>query len=85
MGITARESTSSTTVANDVAVSTAVVEAVSAASNTTVLELPPLYDAVNPDALDSLFTDERRVGEVAFRYAGYRVVVYADRTVEVSG
>lgn len=64
--------------------STAVLEAVSSASDTPAVDLPPLYDAVDPDALNSLFSAPGTSGEISFRYAGYTVTVSADRTVEVS-
>lgn len=37
--------------------STAIVETVGSASDTEVLELGPLYDAIDPDAIDSLCAD----------------------------
>lgn len=42
----------------------------------------PIYDAVDPDALDSLFRSG--AGEVTFRYLGYRVTVDADRNVDLA-
>ncbi|WP_121822343.1 HalOD1 output domain-containing protein [Halostella salina] len=43
--------------------------------------LPPLYDAVDPDALDALFRQESEQqpgfgGEVTFPYHGYEVTVH---------
>lgn len=64
--------------------STAIVEAVSAASDTPIRELPALYDAVDPDALGSLFAGRETDGYVTFQYAGHVVTVHADRTIEVS-
>lgn len=63
----------------------AVVSAVSDASGLDMLELPPLYEAINPDALNELFTarSEPAVGEVSFEYAGYDVVVRGTGVVEV--
>ncbi|WP_222913399.1 HalOD1 output domain-containing protein [Natrinema sp. SYSU A 869] len=63
----------------------AVVSAVSEASDLDMLELPPLYEAINPDALNELFTSrsEPAVGEVSFEYAGYDVVVRGTGVVEV--
>ena len=61
-----------------------VVEAVGAAADTPVLELPPLFDAIDPDALDALFAGRPTNGVVTFRYAGYDVTVRADGTVELS-
>ncbi|WP_135819698.1 HalOD1 output domain-containing protein [Halostella litorea] len=43
--------------------------------------LPPLYDAVDPDALDSLLDDGSRLtgfdGHVSFTYHGYEVTVHS--------
>lgn len=63
----------------------AVVSAVSNASGLDVFELPPLYEAINPDALNALFTSrsEPGGGNVSFEYAGYDVVVRGTGVVEV--
>jgi len=61
--------------------SAAVVRAVAAASNTAAIDLPPLYDTVDPDTLDSLFPAGADDGELRFDYAGYAVVVGANGTV----
>lgn len=59
--------------------SLAVIEAVAAVSGTDPIELPPLYDVVNPDALDAMFEPhDRREGSnlrVEFTYNGFDVVV----------
>lgn len=68
----------------DVAVSTLVVEAVSAETGTPVDELPCLHDVIDTDALAALFAARDTAGHVRFRYAGHDVTVHADRTVEVS-
>ena len=48
----------------------------------------PLYDAIDPDALDALFTpvdsSTNRDGAVSFSYCGYHVTVRSDRTVELT-
>ena len=38
-------------------VSTTVVMAISEATGTPATELPPMYDAIDPDALDAIFRD----------------------------
>lgn len=68
----------------DLGLGLAVLEAVGAASNTPVVELPPLNDAVDPEALDVLFSTPRTLDRAQFRYAGYLVTVHADRTIAVS-
>lgn len=67
----------------DQLLSEAVVEAIAANSELDALEIAdefgPLYDVIDPSALDSLFrptgTADRSVGCVTFEYAGYRVTV----------
>lgn len=52
------------------------------------MSIPPLNDAIDPDALDSLFAPrqtggQRTAGHLEFTYAGYRVTVHADNYVTV--
>lgn len=52
------------------------------------LELPPLYEAVNTDALTRLVTSfatgpSDSGGEIAFSYYGYRVSIRADGSIEL--
>lgn len=63
------------------ATSVTVLEAVSEATGTPVLELPPLEEAVDAAALDAI-TERARVA-VTFRYADRLVAVRADGSVEV--
>ena len=41
----------------------------------------PLYDAIDPDALDLLFTAS--AGHLRFPYCGHLITVYADGRVEI--
>ncbi|WP_440765270.1 HalOD1 output domain-containing protein [Natronorubrum sp. DTA7] len=63
----------------DQTASLAVIEAIAAVSGTDPVELPPLYDVINPDALNALFEPhERRTGSglhVEFSYNGFDIVV----------
>ncbi|RQG92387.1 HalOD1 output domain-containing protein [Natrarchaeobius chitinivorans] len=51
-------------------------------------EFGPLYESIDPSALDALFdssgTLERSAGTVSFAYAGYRVTVDTTGRVELS-
>jgi len=61
-------------------VSAAVVAAVGSVAGKSATELPPLYDAVDPDALDALFDRANGDGQlrtVAFSFDGHRVVLEA--------
>jgi len=66
----------------DQSLSMTVIDAVSAVSGTDPAELPPLYDAIDPDALDSLFTAQTE-GRVSFEFAGMPVTVHATGEVRV--
>ncbi|MFC4540644.1 HalOD1 output domain-containing protein [Halosolutus amylolyticus] len=62
-----------------------VVEAIADATNTDVLDLqPPLYDAIDPSALDQLVTGAESVS-VQFDYQGHTITVRGDGTVAVDG
>ena len=66
--------------------SIAVVEAISVAANREPLDGPPLYDAVDSEALDDLFETEGRPPanlEVSFTYDGFDVTVTGAGTVTV--
>lgn len=78
-----------------------VIAAVSAASNASPIPeahadaadgertLDPLYTAIDPEALDSVFRTtgddaDRTRGRVAFQYHGYEVTVHSDERISVS-
>lgn len=71
-------------------VSTQIIEAVADCEGVDPLDLqPPLYEVVDPEALEALFGStvagtERR-GRIEFTYAGYRitVAVAGERTITV--
>lgn len=60
-----------------------VVTAVTAKTGQDPLELPPLYEAIDPEALDTA-CETLDSGEVTFRYANHHITVRADRTVEAT-
>lgn len=65
-------------------ISVAVVELVAAETDTDPLELPPLANVVEPEALDRLFTDGASTEASAqFQFAGCHVSVTADGVVTV--
>lgn len=63
----------------------AVVSAVAEVEETDPVDLPPLYDAINPEALNELFTSQSdsSVAQITFEYAGYAIVVRGSGVVEV--
>ena len=69
--------------------SAATLETLAAVTGTDELDLAPLYQSIDPDALDTLVgvrPDGRVAGqtEVAFTHEGYDVVVDSGGTVRLS-
>jgi hypothetical protein len=64
---------------------TAVVEAAAAATDRTVLELPPLQHAVDADSLNAMVEDraEAEAVEVTFQYADLEIAVDNSGTLAV--
>jgi len=52
-----------------------VVEAVAAATDTSPLDLPPLYDTMDPDALVRLVASGDDEFHIMFDFAGVEVVI----------
>lgn len=70
-------------------VSTTIVLAVARASGTPPTDLPPLYDYVDPEALDALVAHstgrpDRTDLTITFSFSGYEVTVHEDGEVVVS-
>lgn len=61
-------------------VSVRVVQNVANTTDSDPLELPPLYDAVDPDALDTL-VGRMSDGVVSFTYAGHVVTVTSEGSI----
>ncbi|ELY85239.1 HalOD1 output domain-containing protein [Natrinema altunense] len=67
-------------------ISLRVVEALADATNTDAHELEPLYNVVDPEALDQLFQSGSTADvSVEFEYYGVLVEVRNDGTVTVDG
>lgn len=67
---------------NQTDVSERVVHAVATKTSTDPFELPKLYDAIDPDALDAVVTGMSD-GEVCFRYAGCTLTVECSGAIQV--
>jgi len=63
-------------------VSERVVAEVARATGRDEITLPPLYDVIDPDALDALVDSARKV-EVSFVYAGYEITVESDERISL--
>ncbi|EMA45960.1 HalOD1 output domain-containing protein [Halobiforma nitratireducens] len=65
-----------------------IVTAVAALEDVDPAELPPLYEAVDPDALTAAFAETEggtaRSGRIEFPYAGYEVSVEFGEEVVVT-
>lgn len=59
-----------------------LVHTVAEQTNTDPLELPPLYDTIDPDALDALLTTLEG-GNIEFQYAGHAVRLESDGDVHL--
>lgn len=56
--------------------STAIVRAVAEAEDVSALDLPPLYETVDPESLDAMFESlSSSSASVSIEYAGYDVFV----------
>lgn len=89
----AREETASTTVIDtnatvtiDETLVSTVVDAVADAKGVDPLELEPLYESIDPDALDAIFSkaDGRSAVELSFSVAGCEVVVRGPDEISVT-
>lgn len=73
----------SRTVPDDEPASTATVLAVAEATGEAPTDLPPLAEAVDPEALDDLFSSAGPDTRLTFSYDGVRVTLRADDDVTV--
>lgn len=74
--------------AGDTRLSSAIIRAVSNHADKDSVDLPPLYEVIEPDALDKLFGPmadgvPREGGEVRFSYAGRRVTITLNRSFDI--
>lgn len=81
-------STGSTDNEFDESVSIAVVTAVATRRGVSPTELPPLYEWIDPDALDALFKPTRRGGprrgRLEFSYDGHDIAVECGDGLEIA-
>jgi len=62
--------------------SDAILAAVAEAEGVDETDLtPPLYEAINPEALDTLFRDSG--GTIEFQYHGYTVMIDHEGTISL--
>lgn len=73
----------SRTINDDEAASTATIMAVAESVGTAPTELPPLAEAIDPEALDDLFASAGQDTRLTFTYDGVQVTLEADEVVTV--
>lgn len=66
----------------------AIAEEIAEREGCDPLELsPPMYSAVDPDAVDALFDSfdaSQSDGRIEFTYLGYEISIHSDHTIDVS-
>lgn len=70
--------------AENESLSSKVVTEVATAKGVSPIDAPPLYDTIDPEALDTLFDGVSRTGHVSFSYNGCDVSVKSTGEVQVS-
>jgi hypothetical protein len=68
-------------------VTEAIVTQVAISTDRDIIELPPLYETVDPEALETLIhtsSANEAALSVTFNYAGQRITIGPDRTVHVT-
>ncbi|MFU8869520.1 HalOD1 output domain-containing protein [Natronococcus sp.] len=73
--MTSHRPTTSVAATEDRRTSTAVVELVARVDEVDPIALEPLYDAIDPDTLDSICDPTSGFRSLSFRYAGWLVTV----------
>lgn len=58
---------------------TAIIDVLAALTDNQPESMDPLYDVVDPDALDALFhSQSKQIGRIQFHYCGHDVTVQSD-------
>ncbi|AEM59461.1 hypothetical protein HISP_19815 (plasmid) [Haloarcula hispanica N601] len=65
--------------------SEAIVTAIAAKESVTETSLPPLYNRIDPDALDTLVAGQTNDDiQISFTYSGYTVRIRDSETIEIT-
>lgn len=59
-----------------------IIETVANLSGIDPLELPPIFETIDPDSLDTLIR-EMDEGEISFDYADYTISVNSQKVIEL--
>ena len=63
-----------------------IVAAIATIKDTRLIDLDPLYNSADPDALERLFRDQhasRHTIRVSFQHEGYAVVINGDGSIDI--
>ncbi|WP_459808182.1 HalOD1 output domain-containing protein [Halopiger thermotolerans] len=71
-------------VSEETSLSEAIVLGIAEQKEIPPPEMPPLYETIDPEALDTLFRD-RDSGHLSFEYAGYTVVIRGREPIVIHG
>ena len=72
----------STATQNKMGATFEIIERVATLEDTSPMDLPPLYDTIDPDRLEGLLESDGVT--VTFHYCGYQVVVGSDDTLIIT-
>jgi len=61
-----------------------VIEAVADSKGVDPMELPPLNESIDPDALEALWDRDAANGVVIFEYADTRIRVFSEGAIMIS-
>ena len=65
--------------------SEAIVAAIATKERVMETSLPPLYNQIDPDALDTLVAGQSNESiQISFRYSGYTVRIRDSETIEIT-
>lgn len=60
-----------------------IIESIAEQEGMDPIDLPPLYDSVDPESLNELIRSTGQ-GVIAFNYENYRVIINSDNRVQVT-
>lgn len=70
--------------AGETTVSERIVREIARAKGVDPLDLEPLYDVIDTDALDSMFQSSPSTASLEFEYSGYEVRVEGPEEIEIA-
>jgi hypothetical protein len=68
---------------DDRGLSETIISAIAENMDSHPENITPLYESVDPDSLDNIFSGERQ-GKIIFEHTGFRIIVYRDGEVDIN-